>query len=174
MSKELVKIDTDGQLPELPLVTGPQLDLYLAYLATTGRKRYSAIMAGVQPGRMVYQMKKNEDLKIRELGAMQEYAELIDAAVHDRAVNGVPRGVFYKGVRIAIERHYSDPLLMMLAKAHNEKYRDHLSVDANVTAGVLVVQASLDPDEWENQYGGMRIDTTRIDRDCAKPSKASK
>jgi len=172
MSRVPVKIDENAKLPALPEISEAQIELYLAYLETSGRKRYSAIMAGVDPGRMVYRMNNDSDLKEREMFALQGYAELVDAAVHDRAINGVSRGVYYKGERIATERHYSDQLLILLAKATNPKYREHLSVDANVKAGVLVVQTSLDPDDWEKQYGGMRIDQSRIDSVCSEPSQA--
>lgn len=149
-------IDTEKGLPALQDITRVQLELYFAFLETSGRKRYSAIMAGVDPGRMVYYMTKETALKELEMLALQGYCELIDAAFHDRAINGVERGVYFKGKRIATERHYSDSLLIALGKANNPKYREHLSVDANITAGVLVVQASLDPDDWSEKYAGMR------------------
>jgi hypothetical protein len=79
-----------------------------------------------------------------------------NAAVHDRAINGVERGVYFKGQRVATERHFSDSLLLALAKANNPRYREHISVDANVAAGVLVVHKSLNPDDWESKYAGMR------------------
>lgn len=166
-----VHIDQDKGLPALTDVNEPQLELYFAYLETSGRKRYSAIMAGVDPGRMSYLMGKESELKAREMCAMQGYCELIDAAVHERAINGVERGVYFKGKEIARERHYSDSLLIALAKANSPKYREHLSVDANVRAGVLVVQTSLDPDEWEKEYAGVRTDTKRIDDICKEPVK---
>jgi len=172
MSHVPVHIDENAGLPALKEISTAQIELYLSLLETSGRKRYSAIMAGVEPGRMAYLMKNDKELKSREIMSLQGYAELIDAAVHDRAVNGVSRGVYYKGQRIATERHYSDQLLMMLAKAHNPKYRDHVSVDANVRAGVLVVQTSLDPDDWEKQYGRMRIDQSRINSVCTESSEA--
>jgi len=156
MSHVPVKIDTEKGLPALSDITSTELDLYFAYLEVSGRKRYSAIMAGVDPGRMVYCMTKEKELKSRETAAMQGYCELIDAAVHDRAINGVTKNVYFKGKVCGTERHYSDSLLIALAKANSPKYRDHLSVDANVTAGVLVVQASLDPDDWEKEYVGVR------------------
>jgi hypothetical protein len=171
MSRLPVKIDENAELPAMPDISNAQIELYLAYLETSGRKRYSAIMAGVDPGRMVYLMNKDDDLKALEMSAMQGYCELIDAAVHDRAINGTPKGVYFKGQRIATERVYSDTLLLALAKAHNPKYRDHLSVDANVKAGVLVVQTSLNPDEWEKEYGGMRVDQKRIDDLCTESDK---
>lgn len=174
MSRLPVKIDEKEKLPAKLDITPAQIELYLVYLETSGRKRYSAIMAGVTPGRMSYLMSNDSDLKEREIEALQGYCELIDAAVHDRAINGVPRGIYFKGQRVATERHYSDQLLILLAKANNPKYREHLSVDANVKAGVLVVQTSLNPDEWEKEYGGMRIDQEGIDSVCKESDEAPK
>lgn len=174
MSHVPVKIDVEAKLPALPTISEAHIELYLAFLETSGRKRYSAIMAGIDPGRMVYLMSNNDSgLKEREMAAMQGYCELIDAAVHDRAINGVPKGIYFKGDRIATERVYSDTLLLALARANNPKYREHINIDANVKAGVLVVQASLDPDDWEKTYGGMRVDQSRIDSVCAEPDKTT-
>jgi len=172
MTKLPVKIDVDKKLPALPDITEAQIKLYLGHLETSGRKRHSAMMAGVDPGRMSYLMRTDDELKERELAAMRGYAELIDAAVHDRAINGVPKGIYFKGKLVATERQYSDTLLLALAKANNPKYREHVSVDANVKAGVLVVQTSLDPDEWEKQYAGARVDTSRIDSVCVQQGEA--
>jgi hypothetical protein len=130
-------------------------------------------MAGVDPGRMVYYMTKEKALKAQELQAMQGYVELVEAAVHERAINGVERGVYFKGKRIATERHYSDSLLLALVKANSPKFRDQLTVDANISAGVLVVQASLDPDEWERTYDGVRTNKSGIDS-CGKKSVTSR
>jgi hypothetical protein len=156
MSHIPVKIDTEKGLPALQDITADQFEMYFARLSLTGRKNHSAIMAGVDPGRMAYHVTKNKELKARQISAMQDYAELIDAAVHDRAINGVERGVYFKGQRVATERHFSDSLLLALAKANNPRYREHISVDANVAAGVLVVHKSLNPDDWESKYAGMR------------------
>lgn len=172
MSHLPVHIDTEKGLPVLPDITQAQLELYFGYLEVSGRKRYSAIMAGIDPGRMVYYIGKEKALKAQEMLAMQGYCELIDAAVHDRAINGVTRNVYFKGTVCGTERHYSDSLLLALAKANNPKYRDHLSVDANVAAGVLVVQASLDPDDWEKEYVGMRTNKGGIDNLRKKSVKA--
>ena len=173
MSRLPVHIDVTKGLPALPDITVSQLELYFSYLELSGRKRYSAIMSGVDPGRMTYYMSKEKELKTREMAAMQGYCELIDAAVHERAINGVEKHIYFKGKVCGAERHYSDSLLLALAKANSPKYREHLSVDANVAAGVLVVQASLDPDEWEKQYVGMRTDTSGIDGVRKKSVKAT-
>ena len=173
MAHKPVNIVVDKKLPVLAEISAPQVDLYLGYLETTGMKRYASIMAGVDPGRMTYLMKNDEALHARQLMAMQGYCELIDQAIHDRAINGVKKGIYFQGERIATEIQYSDTLLLALAKANNpKKYRDHLSVDANVKAGVLVVQASLDPEAWEEKYAGMRVDQAGADNLCAEPDKA--
>ena len=69
----------------------------------------------------------------------------------------------------------SDRMLELLAKARNpERYKDHLQVDANVKAGVLVVNTTLDPDDWEAEYANMRIDKSRLDRKSPQPNEAPK
>lgn len=172
MSHVPVHIDVNAALPALPDITPSQIELYLSYLETSGRKRYSAMMAGVEPSRMAYLMKKDDALAERQASAMDGYKELIHASVHDRAINGVSRNVYFKGKVCGTERHYSDTLLLALAKAHDPRFRDHVSVDANVKAGVLVVQTSLDPDDWEKEYAGVRVDTSRIDAVCEEQSQA--
>ncbi len=172
MSHVPVHIDTEKGLPVLPDITFAQIEMYLARLEVSGRKRYSAIMAGVDPGRMVYYVNREKELKALEMSALQGYCELIDAAVHDRAINGVTRNIYFKGKVCGTERHYSDSLLLALAKANSPKYREHLSVDATVQAGVLVVQASLNPDDWEKKYAGVRTDQEGIDSLCKKSVKA--
>ena len=167
-----VQIDPDAKLPALPAISGPQIELYLAYLETSGRKRYSAIMAGVEPARLLYLMKKDDALAERQASAMDGYKELIHASVHDRAINGVTKNIYFQGKVCGTERQYSDTLLLALAKAHDPKFRDHVQIDASVTAGVLVVQASLDPDDWEKEYAGVRVDTKRIDSVCAEQNQA--
>jgi hypothetical protein len=169
-----VHIDTEKGLPALPDITNAQIELYLGHLSVSGRKQHSAIMAGVSPGRMAYLMSKEDDLKALEMQALKSYCELIDAAMHARAIDGVEKCIYYKGKVVGTERHYSDTLLVALAKANNPKYREHLSVDANVRAGVLVVQASMNPDDWEKEYVGTRTDESRIDGVCEESDKAKK
>ena len=174
MSHVPVHIDESKGLPALPEISDPQLELYLAYLETSGRKRYSAVMAGIQPARIVYLMNADDALAERQAAAMDGYKELIHASIHDRAINGVAKNIYFKGKVCGTERQYSDTLLIALAKAHDPKFRDHVQIDANVKAGVLVVQASLDPDDWEKEYAGVRIDTSRIDTVCTEQDQPAK
>lgn len=149
-----MKFDLTKPLPALPTVTKDRMELFFAYLETSGRIRYSAIMAGMEPWQVSKAVKESQELQERKLDAMKGYCELIDAEIHRRAVDGVDKGIYFNGRKIATEKVYSDRLLELLAKANDPKYRDKMQVDANVKAGVLVVQASLDPDDWEKEYGG--------------------
>jgi len=173
MSHMPVHIDENKGLPALPEITPAQIELYLAYLATSGRKQYSAIMAGVQPSRMAYLFNKDDSLAALQDAAMDGYRELIHASLHDRAINGVVKNIYFKGQVVGTERQYSDTLLLALAKAFDPRFRDHVQVDANVRAGVLVVQTSLNPDDWEKEYAGVRVDTSRLDAVCAEQDEAA-
>lgn len=63
-----------------------------------------------------------------------------DEAVR-RAVEGMPKGIYYKGKRVAIEREYSDQLLALLLKANNpEKFGDKSKLDVNVARVTSIEQ----------------------------------
>lgn len=58
-----------------------------------------------------------------EKRAHQEYCDRLEAEAHRRGVEGVRRGVYYRGKLVAVEREYSDTLLLALMNAHMpEKY----------------------------------------------------
>lgn len=147
-----MKFNLTKPLPALPTVTKDKMELFFSYLEMSGRIRYSAIMAGMEPWQVSKAIKESQELQERKLDALKGYCELIDAEIHRRAIDGTNKGVYFKGRRVATEKVYSDRLLELLAKANDPKYRDKMQVDANVKAGVLVVQASLDPDDWAKQY----------------------
>ncbi|OVE75455.1 hypothetical protein BVX98_07635 [bacterium F11] len=52
-----------------------------------------------------------------------EITERLEASAFQRAVEGVEKDIYYKGIRIGFTRDYSDVLTMFLLKARNpEKY----------------------------------------------------
>jgi hypothetical protein len=57
-----------------------------------------------------------------EIARKQAFGALEDEMI-ERAKWGVAKGIYYEGRRVAIERTYSDGLLMMLARAGDPKYR---------------------------------------------------
>ena len=165
--------DLAKRLPALPDISVEQVKLYLSYLALKGAKRHAAQMADIDPHQMANLIRSNEELAALQREAIEEYKERIDMEIHSRAIEGEKKAVYFKGVIVGYDTIKSDRLLEFMAKANNpEKYKDHVQVDANVKAGVLVVNATLDPDDWEKQYGDMRTDTSRFDRACAQQDEA--
>jgi hypothetical protein len=73
--------------------------------------------------------------------ANPEFAALWDAAVETatdklelearrRAFRGTRKGVYWKGVRVATEREYSDSLTMFLLRGHRpDKYRENVKAE---------------------------------------------
>lgn len=57
-----------------------------------------------------------------ERASKQAFGVLEDAMI-DRAKNGVKKGIYYQGDKVATELVYSDGLMMMLARAGDPKYR---------------------------------------------------
>ena len=168
-----MQFDLVKRLPAYPEVSREALKLYFAYLSIKGAKRYAAMMAGIEPAMLKNFIKNSEDLTILEQAALDDYKEQIDMEIHHRAVDGEKKAIYYQGRKIGYELIKSDRLLEFIAKANNpEKYKDHIQVDANVKAGVLVVNTTLDPDDWEAQYGDMRIDKSRLDRTGPQPNEA--
>lgn len=50
-------------------------------------------------------------------------ADKVEQTMYERAVNGIEKGVYYKGEKVDTERQYSDALLVKLAEAYRpEKF----------------------------------------------------
>lgn len=93
----------------------------------------------------------------REDGA---FAEAWDSALHlavgyaeeeafRRAVRGVPKGIYYQGMKVDTENQYSDQLLGRILEANEPRYERKSQVKADVTANVNwleLVRAVRDPE----------------------------
>ena len=159
-----MSIDLAKPMPPLPAITVEKLDQYITHLALTDKKRQSAMLALIEPQSLWRYRKDHGELAEREAEALAFYAEWmveeIEAAMYKRGIKGVTEPVFYEGIKCGHKRVYSDKLLAMLAKRHIPEYRDHVTVDANVKAGVLVVNTPLTIQDWEKQYGDNAAEAT--------------
>lgn len=63
---------------------------------------------------------------------------LMDEAVR-RAVEGVPKGVYYEGDLVATETEYSDTLMVRLLAAHDKRFRAGTVGDGAVVVPKVVV-----------------------------------
>lgn len=69
--------------------------------------------------------------------AIEESMDTAEGEIYRRAVNGVVRRVFYKGVEIDRVREYSDSLLMFMAKAYRpERYKEVTKTELNHTGEI--------------------------------------
>lgn len=167
--------DLTKRLPAYPEVSMEQLKLYFSYLSLKGVKRYAAMMADIEPTRIQSLIGKNDELAVMQSDAIEMYKERLELELLHRAVEGERKAVRFKGKIVGHELVKSDKLFEVLLKATiPEKYKNAMQLDGNITAGVLVVNATLDPDDWEDQYGDMRIDTSRLDACSSQPSEPKK
>lgn len=128
---------------------------YLEVLSRCGVKMRSAMAIGVCPQTIMNARKSDPKFEEAVQTAMELYRERIAFALQSRAVDGWDEPVFYRGEEVGSIRKYSDKLMELEAKRQIPEYRDHVSVDANVKGGVLVVGPSAgNPADWASQYGG--------------------
>ena len=69
-----------------------------------------------------------EYFKIAELAHLNRMAEEADR----RGIDGVDKGIYWQGERVATEKQYSDNLLMFRMKKLDPAYRDSNQVDVNL------------------------------------------
>lgn len=130
--------------------------IFLRALAQTGIVAVAASAAG-------WSYTAARDCRRRDEGfakswdvAIEVAADLVEAALHQRAVHGIEKPIWHKpkdGVPevIGYETVYSDPLMQTLIKGLKpEKYRDNYKVehDLGSKGGVLVVPGVVPLDEW--------------------------
>jgi len=125
---------------------------YIDLVCKTGLLTQSAIDVGVSVE--TARMHRNNDEEFGEAvkTALDVYRDSIEKEVHRRGVVGVDQPVFYMGEQCGVMVKYSDRMLEMHAKRLIPEYRDHVSVDANVTGGVMVIPAGPQSvEDWESQ-----------------------
>jgi len=108
----------------------PNQKMFLAAYAELGNITQAAHIAGIsrrnhhrwmKPGEFGY--RKDYPRAFEE--AKEMAVERLEEEVHRRAIEGVEKGVYFRGEKIATERWYSDNLLMFRLKAlAPEKYRE--------------------------------------------------
>lgn len=101
----------------LPVALPPWAYTYLTLLEETGLERTSARGAGTTMRTVKALMDNNPEFKYAVEDALERSADTLEAEARRRAVEGVTKGVYYKGDRVDEEVVYSDALLTTLLKA---------------------------------------------------------
>lgn len=128
-------------------------EIFLATYATCGNLCASADAAGVAPGTVTRHRDLHDDFRELYNTAYDRFRAGLQAEGLRRALDGVIEPVYQQGRRVGFKRVYSDQLLTLYLKAHNPEFRDKLSIDAKVDAGVLVIPGIVtDPQKWLEKF----------------------
>ena len=119
-------------------------DLFFAELARHGRITEAAETSGIDRSH-AYKLRDSDPVFAeRWHKALDAYADKLEAAAHQRAVEGIDKGVYHQGVLMATEKQYSDSLLALMLKAKRKReYGDANKIElTGADGGALKVEQS--------------------------------
>lgn len=110
---------------------------FLKQLELTGNLEASARHIQITPQAIYAHMRKDPEFKEQVEAARAIVVEEAETELRRRAIEGVDKGIYFKGELVATEKQYSDPLLIEFLRANApEKYgrKDAtLNINHNVT-----------------------------------------
>lgn len=111
-------------------LTAAKHDLFFAELEKHGQITRAARIARLDRA-SVYELRaSNPEFNTRWVAALDTYADTLEAAAHQRAVEGTDKGVYHQGVLMSTEKQYSDTLLLAMLKAKRRReYGDSSKVE---------------------------------------------
>lgn len=87
--------------------------------------------------------------------AQEMCCDSLEAEVRRRAYEGVLEPVWHQGRRVGVVRKYADTLLMFLLKGlRPNKFRDNVTLNANVSGGVLLIPVPRGTEQWKQLANG--------------------
>ncbi len=125
---------------------------FIKTLAECGVVSRAAAAAG-WPASAAYSLRQsNEEFKTMWDNAMEFSTDSLELEARRRGQLGVRKPVYQQGRLVGHTQEYSDPLLILLLKAHRrDKFGDKQQIDADVKGGVLVVPGIASEGNWERQ-----------------------
>jgi hypothetical protein len=122
---------------------------YLIDYANNGGVENASRVAGVSREAIWKWRKADPQFEEKELSAKSMFAERLEREALRRAVEGIDKGVWYKGKRIGSEIEYSDSLLAALLKANiPDKFNDMIKVGGSENPiKVMALGLNLDSEE---------------------------
>ena len=128
--------------PEIPHV---KKRAFLTAFVICGSRTRAAEMAGCD--RKMHLIWLRDDPAYAQAFAQAELmaAELAEEEAWRRGIDGIERGVWYKGERVGSEREYSDTLLIFQLKGLKPmKYRDRSAIEHDLSPALAALLA-----EWD-------------------------
>jgi hypothetical protein len=113
----------------------PKQAAYLtALINTAGIRNQACKLARVSRSSHYRWLDESETYRGLFARAMQQVVDALEDECTRRAVDGVTKGIYFQGDRVATERVYSDGLMMFLLRgAAPEKYRERTELKGEVT-----------------------------------------
>lgn len=105
-----------------------------ALVFSAGQKNKAAKLAVVARASHYRWLKESGTYRALFAEAMAQVVEVLEDECTRRAVNGVPKGIYFQGGKCGTEQVYSDGLMMFLLRgAAPEKYRERTELKGEVT-----------------------------------------
>ncbi|MBF0098390.1 MAG: hypothetical protein HQM04_13305 [Magnetococcales bacterium] len=123
-----------------PGLTAKRRMLFLAALAQSGVITEAAQAAGMSRGCVYTHRAKDPEFAREWDDSLLQFADSLEAAAHQRAVDGWLEPIFQGGELVGHARRYSDSLLLALLKAKRPEYR------STPPAQVVAIQQPKDRD----------------------------
>ncbi len=102
---------------------------FLQYYANSGSIVLSSQAADISYELHFYWMKNREGYNLLYEQAQAMHVDRLEREATRRAVDGVEKGIWYRGNRVGSEKQYSDLLLLAQLKANNpEKYKERTEI----------------------------------------------
>ncbi|MDN3518069.1 hypothetical protein QWY84_10650 [Aquisalimonas lutea] len=109
---------TDKPIQSRARLTEDKKDKLVELLAQTANLSACCAEVGVNRRTVYFAMEREPEFRERINQARDRACLEIEREMHRRGIQGIGKGVYYKGEKVGEEREYSDKLLMALAKAN--------------------------------------------------------
>jgi hypothetical protein len=143
------------------LVTKTQQDLFLQSYRTHGLFTKASQVAGITKSQIEKycqaQTADAEQFQLNVQEAAAQWADTIEAEVTRRAIDGVQKGIYYKGQWVADETVYSDSLLLKLIEVRNPDFAKAKDV---APPNIVISINTFQPDAQPPMPTAMVVDTT--------------
>jgi len=104
-----------------PTPLPPWAEPYIEALQLHGMEHTAAVTAGTTVRAVRKLAEMHDEFAYAIDAALEAAADKVEAEVRRRAVDGIEKGIYYQGDKVATEMQYSDSLLLALAKAKRRR-----------------------------------------------------
>jgi hypothetical protein len=123
---------------------------FISALSVHGNVTVAADQTGITRQWAYNVRNSDEAFKAEWDAALEEASDRIEYAAYTRAVDGLEKGIYYKGDKVDTEREYSDTLMAMMLKGTKpEKYRERIDVKYDLQSFFADLKAAgINPEEF--------------------------